>query len=125
MFIPIFIVAVVVSAFFDQQRGRHKMELEIEYQKLGRTMPAERPRLPMLESIANVLVGVILVEIGGVGLLGFLSALRDAGQVVPKFHPAGQIDFLAGLLAGGIALTILGVKSLRTNLAFRKSPGLR
>jgi hypothetical protein len=124
MFVAILIVAVVISAFFDQQQRRHNLELQVEFEKLGRIMPKERPKLPMLESIANVLVGLILFEIGALSLWAFLSVLGNAGQIVMRLHPAGEIDSIASLLAAGIALMILGLKSVSANLAFRKSSAL-
>jgi len=40
MFTSIFIVAVVISAFFDRQQRRHRLELQIEYERLGKKMPS-------------------------------------------------------------------------------------
>lgn len=120
MLISIFIVAVIISAFFDQQERRHRLELQIEYEKLGRKMPEEQPRLPMLESIANILVGMILVEIGAVSLWVFIRMPGTARQIEIKSDVFGQIDFMSALLAGGIALMILGVKSVRANLKYQK-----
>jgi hypothetical protein len=120
MFVVIFIVAVVISAFFDQQGRRHRLELEIEYEKLGKNMPPEPPKLPMLESAANVLVGLILIEIGAVSLCAFLYSLEHAWKVVAEVGIPGQADFLFALVAGGIALVILGTKSVVANLKFRK-----
>ncbi len=121
MFISIFILAVIISAFFDQQERRHRLELQIEYEKLGRKMPLERPRLPVYESIANILVGLVLAEIGAVSLWSFIFALRTAREIVMKSDFPGRIDFTSALLAGGIALVILGAKSVRVNLKYRRS----
>ena len=120
MFISIFILAVIISAFFDQQQRQHKLELQIEYEKLGRQMPEERPKFPMYESIANVVVGLILAEIGAVNLWAFIGVLRTAREIVMKSDLPGQIDFTSALLAGGIALVILGAKSVRVNLKYRR-----
>ncbi len=123
MFIAIFIVAVIISAFFDQQERRHKLELQIEYEKLGKRMPKEPPKLPMLESVANIVIGLILAEIGGVGVWTFLYAVKHAGQIVSqsKVGVSGEVDCLSAFLAGGIALMILGVKSVRANYKFRSA----
>ncbi len=121
MFISIFILAVIISAFFDQQQRQHKLELQIEYEKLGRQMPEERPRLPMYESIANVVVGLILAEIGAVKLWAFIGVLRTASEIAVKSGFPIQIDFMSALLAGGVALVILGAKSVRVNLKYRRS----
>lgn len=120
MFVVIFIGAVVISAFFDQQWRRHRLELEIEYEKLGKKMLPEPPKLPMLESIANVLVGLILIEIGAVSSWAFLFSLAHAWKVVAEAGIPGQADFLFALIAGGIALVILGTKSVVANLKYWK-----
>jgi len=120
MFVMIFIAAVIISAFFDQQSGRHSLELEIEYEKLGKKMPLEPPKLPMLESVANVLVGLILIEIGAVSSWALLFSLEHAWKVVAQAGIPRQADFLFALLAGGIALAILGAKSVVANLKYRK-----
>ncbi|MCL5268305.1 MAG: hypothetical protein M1469_09415 [Bacteroidetes bacterium] len=121
MFTSIFITAVIVSAFFDQQQRRHKTELQIEYEKLGKKIPAEPSKLPMLESIANVVVGLILLEIGGLTLWEMLSTIGIlGGDVTSKTAPL-QTDFSAALLAGGITLIILGTKGVLANLRFRRA----
>ena len=123
MSIAIFIVAVIISAFFDQQERRHKLELQIEYEKIGKKMPQEPPKLQMLESIANIMVGLLLAEIGGVGVWTFLYAVKHAGQIVSqsKVGVSGEVDCLSAFLAGGIALMILGVKSVRANYKFQSA----
>ena len=124
MFVAIFIVAVVISAFFDQQGRRHRLELEIEYEKLGKKMPPEPPKLPMLESVANIVVGLILAEIGGLSILTIVTAVKHAGQFLAQnksFLPA-ETDSAAAFLAGGIALMILGVKSVLSNVRYRRNP---
>lgn len=128
MLVIIFIEAVIISAFFDQQGRHHKLELEIEYEKLGKRMPVEPPKLPMLESIMNIIIGLILAEIGGVGLWAFLGLIKHADQIISQNKSffsahffATEVDFISALLAGGIALMILGVKSVRANLKSRKT----
>ncbi len=125
MFIAIFIEAVIISAFFEQQERRHKLEREIEYEKLGIKMPAETPKLPMLESIANAVVGLIVAEFGGFGLLALLGIIQHAGHFADKYLTSGyfanEVDFAAAFLAGGIALIMLGVKSIRANFKYRRS----
>lgn len=116
MFTSIFILAVVISAFFDQQQRRHRLELQVEYEKLGRKMPEEPPKLPMLESLTNIVIGLILAEIGGLALWTVLDTARILGSdATGKILPT-QTDFSAASLAGGIALIILGTKGVVANL---------
>lgn len=120
MFTAVFITAVIIAAFFDQQERRHRLELQIEYEKLGKKMPPAAPKLPMLESIANIVVGIILLETGGLALWGLLGTIGVlGGDLVARTAPL-QTDFSAGLLAGGIALVILGVKGIRANRRYIK-----
>ncbi|MCL5035284.1 MAG: hypothetical protein M1395_09315 [Bacteroidetes bacterium] len=120
MFTSIFIAAVIISAFFDQQERRHALELQIEYEKLGRKIPAPPPKLPMLESVANIVVGLILFEIGGAGVLTLLVTMGITGKEAWSRMAPLQTDFAAAFLAGGVALIILGAKGVSINLRFRK-----
>ena len=120
MFTSIFIAAVIISAFFDQQERRHWLELQIEYEKLGRKMSSPPPKLPMLESVANIVVGLILFEIGGASVLVLLSTLGITGKEAWSRMAPLQTDFAAAFLAGGVALIILGARGVSINLKFRK-----
>lgn len=121
MLLAVIIEAVFISAFFNQQERRHRFELEIEYGKLGRKMPVDPPKLPMLESIANIVVGFILAEIGGSSLWAFFHFLGDPRNTPMKFHLWRQMVVAEVImLAGGIALMMLGIRSVRANLKFRK-----
>lgn len=120
MFVSIFIAAVIVSAFFDQQERRHRLELQIEYEKLGRKVPVVRPKLPVLESVANVVVGLILLEIGGLSIWTLLVTIGIAGSdLAGKIVPI-ETDLAAAFLAGGIALVILGGKGIRANRRYKR-----
>ncbi len=125
MFVAIFIEAIIISAFFDQQERRHKLELQLEYEKVGKNVPVEPPKLPRLESFANILVGLVLAEIGGIGLWAFVGLMMRHGtsilmnQNLRGEYFTGQTDFVAAFIAGGIALMILGVKSLRAHARYR------
>ncbi len=122
MFIAIFVVAVVVSAFLDQQERRQRIELLVEYEHLGREMPKFPPKLPMLESLANVVLGCILLLIGSMGVITFIYVIRHAWTVVSKFENVPlETDFYATFIAGGLALMILGVKSVVANLKYRRN----
>ncbi len=120
MFTSIYLTAVIISAFFDRQERRHMLEQQIEYEKLGRRMPASVPKLPVLESMANIVVGVILFEIGGVSLWAMLATMGIGGKEMWSRLAPLQSDFAAGMLAGGIALIILGVKSVLANVKYRR-----
>ncbi len=126
MFVAIFIEAVIISAFFDQQERRHKLELQLEYEKIGKEMPPEPPKLPKLESVANIFIGLVLAEIGGFGLWAFVALLMQNGasiftnQKLRGDYFTGQTDFIAAFIAGGIALILLGVKSLRAHARYRE-----
>ncbi len=126
MFVAIFVAAVIVSAFLDQQQRRHRIEMGIEYERLEKKIPQFPPKLQMLESFANFAVGCILLTIGSMGLLDFLDVIGQS--VVSKSENVPMaMDFFAAFIAGGIALIILGIKSVAANLKYRKvlNPGDR
>lgn len=108
----IYITAVLVSIIFERQERRHVFEESMEYRRMGKEMPTPKPRLPMLESWINVVIGVIIFVLG-VGLIWTnLLVMRIAPRIVTdETTIKGLIDWGA-LVAAGIALVILGLKSV-------------
>ncbi len=122
----VFIEALILSAVFERQERDHRLELEIEYEKQGMKAPLRVPKLPLLESVANVVVGLLVLEFGGIFVWTTLGMIRKAGKLDAKgmgliqHIMANQIIFAAAFLAGGIALVILGFKSIRVNMKYSR-----
>jgi hypothetical protein len=116
MFISIYVTAILVSLILHRQERKHRAELELKYQHLGRLTPASRPKLPMLESWLNVVLGIFLAfGFGTLFLWMNFSRLREFPQN-PRFAPqALEWEFASVILATGIALVILGIQSLIQN----------
>lgn len=124
--LAVFIEAVIVSVVFERQERHHRLDLEIEYEKQGMKVPPRTSKLPLLESIANVVVGLMVAEFGGIFVWTILGMIRHAGGLGVKERDliqsilANEIYFAAAFLATGIALIILGIKSVRANLKYRR-----
>jgi hypothetical protein len=116
MFIAIYVTAILVSLILHRQERKHRAELEVEYQHLGRPTPASRPKLPTLESWLNVVLGIFLAfGLGTLFLWTNFSRLREFPQD-PRLAPqAFEWEFTSVILATGIALVILGIQSLIQN----------
>lgn len=124
MFIAIYVTAIIVSLILHRQERRHRSELALEYQHLGRPTPALRPRLPMLESWLNVVLGIFLAfGFGTLFLWTNFSRLREFPQD-PRLAPQSfEWEFTSVILATGIALVILGIQSLIQNRRYSQIVG--
>lgn len=117
----IYITAVLISLVLERQERRHLFELNLEYRRLGKTMPPPKPKLPMLESWLNVVLGLFLMF--GLGLL-FLwtnfSMLKYSAKNPALGPHQSEWDFTATILATGVALTFLGIRSLILNYRHKR-----
>lgn len=113
MTLGIFVAAVLVSLAFDRQERRHRFEIRLEYERLGWEMPAAKPRIPTLESVLNIVVGLFFFSMGGILLYTFLILGSDLGASWEQY-------IVAFSLAVGIAMMIVGGRALRENLVHRK-----
>jgi hypothetical protein len=113
MTLGVFVAAVLVSLVFDRQERRHRFKVRLEYERLGCEMPAAKPRIPTLESILNIVVGLFFFSMGGILLYTFL--------VLGSAHGAsGEQYIVAFCLAVGIAMIIVGGRALRENVLYRR-----
>lgn len=110
--ILIYVTAVLVSIVLERQERRHRFNLEMEYLRLQIPIPPKRPKLPPLESWLNITVGILLLVLGALGLVATLTDVRSSFQ--------DHLNHVAGFIAGGLALVILGVKSLKLNNEYAK-----
>jgi ABC-type multidrug transport system permease subunit len=113
MTILIFVAAVTVVLVLERQKRRHIFEITLEYQKLLWELPMPEPRIPMLESWLNALLGVVMAAFGVLMLLTFLQVPAD--KAVP-----GWGNTVALFLASGIALTVVGGMAVWQNFAYKK-----
>jgi hypothetical protein len=117
MIILVYITAILVSIILERQERRHNFELEMEYRRLGKSIPEPKPKLTMIQSFLNIVVGVV---ISGLGVLFFVSnfnILRDLGsRVQTHYWQANDMwQWDAVILATGIALVVVGIKSVAMN----------
>ena len=112
MSILIFVVAVLGALVLDRQERRHRFEKVREYERLKWEIPAEKPKLSMLESWGNLIVGVVALVLGGLLLRAMLGVPAEALQ-------RGWENIVALFLASGLALSWLGFKAIRQNLTYR------
>ena len=112
MSILIFVVAVLGALVLDRQERRHRFEKVQEYERLKWEIPAEKPKLSMLESWGNLIVGVVLLGFGGVLLRSMLGVPAEGME-------RGWENIVALFLASGLALSWLGIKAIRQNFTYR------
>jgi len=112
MSILIFVIAVLGSLVLDRQERRHRFEQRQEYERLGWEVPLEAPKLSMLESWANVVLGILLFSLGAL----FLNAML---QIPVEYVTAGWENLVALFLASGFALVWLGVKAVKQNVVYK------
>lgn len=124
MFIAIYITAILVSLILHRQERKHQSEVTLEYQRLGRPAPVSRPKLPLLESWLNIVLGIFLAfGLGTLFLWTNFSRLREFPQD-PRFAPQSfEWEVTSVILATGIALIILGIQSLIQNRRYSQIVG--
>lgn len=117
MNIAIFFAAVIGGLVLDRQEKRHRYEKRLQYDRLGWKIPLQKPRISMLESWANIILGAILFAAGVL----FLKTLLE----IPRELAVGILETpVAITLASGFALMWLGVKAVRQNVLYnsRREP---
>ena len=123
MFIVLYVTAVLVSLVLQRQERRHQFELSQEYHRLGVEMPSAAPKIPRLESWLNVVLGIILSGFATLFLRMNFLRLREFADD-PRLAPHGfEWELASVFLAAGIALVILGVRSLLRNKRYASSMG--
>jgi len=113
----VYAAAAGVYIVFRRQFAAHRRELEREYARLGLPSPPVKPKIEMLEAVLTVMIG-------------FLISIASAAAIVSFYQTRGIIDLdggqwllLALSLAGGFALEVLGIRSIRENYRHRvKNP---
>ena len=106
MSIVVFVVAVVVSIVLDRQERRHKLAIELEYERLEWELPPAKPKLSGKVAVLNIVLGVVLLVFGGMAFYAFWL-VESAGE-----KTGGQYC-VALFFAVGIALITAGGKGLR------------
>jgi len=108
MSILIFVAAVAGALVLDRQEARHRYEKRKEYERLGWEIPVPKPKLTVLESWGNIMIGAILIAVGGLLLMAMLQLPGELGT-------ESMETSIALYLASGLALVGLGVKAIRQN----------
>lgn len=113
--IILYLIAVLVLFIFERQERRHTICESLEYVRMGKTMPEPRPRLPMLESWLFIVIGILVLALGTwIALLWHITPPLLPNQDTVNDLLSNSLNWGTGL-AGVIALTILGFKSVRQN----------
>ncbi len=121
MFISIYVSAILVLLILHRQERRHRSEVVQEYRHLGRPTPSSRPKLPMLESWLNVVLGIYLAfGFGTLFLWTNFSRLRHFPQDSRLAPQSFEWELTSVVLATGITLVILGIQSLIQNRRYSK-----
>jgi hypothetical protein len=113
MTILIFVAAVAVSLVLERQRRRHRYEIRQEFERLSWELPKPEPRIPMLESCLNVLLGMIMLVFG-------ILILRAYTDLKPGMAVSGWGNMVALFVSSGIALVIVGGMAVWQNVKYKK-----
>ncbi len=117
----LFVLMVPISWYlFYRQEQKHRFErsLFLTFDRLD--ADALRPQRDMTESSLVVFVGLTLIEVGAAILWAMvktylkLKADANVSELVQDILPQ-QILFGAVIAGGGIAMTVLGVRSVLAN----------
>lgn len=118
MLLLTFILIILISLVFDRQERRHHFEKLLEYERLSIPTPKPKPKLLLLESWLNIILGLFLFSLGILFVYSIFSRLSEP-QLSYSVRPA-EFQLFAVFLAAGIALMMLGWKSVKLNRAYRK-----
>ncbi|RPI04652.1 MAG: hypothetical protein EHM64_09265 [Ignavibacteriae bacterium] len=123
MILLLFITAILVSIVLERQERRHKFELSMEYQRLGRTAPEPKPKLTLTQAWFNIAVGAVISLMGLIFLVINITMIHHLGSNVNAIHmPVGDVlEWWSVVFAAGIALVIVGVKSVSLNRKYSSS----
>jgi 4-amino-4-deoxy-L-arabinose transferase-like glycosyltransferase len=110
MMILTFITAVLVSLVFERQERRQAFEESLEYRRMGKEMPKSKLKLPLLESWLNITLGIFILGFGVI-LLGSIFYILN--EIPSERFYSEDWEFVSVIIATGIALVLLGSKSVR------------
>jgi hypothetical protein len=116
MALAIFFAGMMVAQILDLQRKRHERGLQEASVHFGMPIPPRRPRLPRLESLLNVGLGLL---IGGVSTIYLLTALLFPDKAT-RFE---IIEFSAAAIGTGFAMAWLGLRGLKELKRFEAEKG--
>jgi hypothetical protein len=107
-----------MSIFFllERQRIAQRREIIIACLRLGKEIPAAQPRLRVLESLLNIVLGAPLA---GFGLMAGAGALE--ARTAASAYFSGMITMAAVVLATGMTLVLLGGMAIVQNVRSRAS----
>jgi hypothetical protein len=111
----IYLSAVFVALVLQHQERRHRTELALLYERLDMPMPSRRPKLRKGESWVHIVLGTLLVMIGSLTLAANITVMKVMEV------PEGQWEFNAVILATGMTLFFLGLRSLKENKNFENA----
>jgi hypothetical protein len=111
----LYLSAVVVAVALRHQERRHQTELALLYERLGMSVPPRRPKLHKGESWVHIVVGTFLVILGSLTLATNIAVMKEVE--VPK----AQWEFSAVMLATGMTLFFLGLRSLKENKNYERA----
>jgi hypothetical protein len=107
--LALYVSAVIVALVLRHQERRHQTELALLYERLDMSRPDRKPKLRKGESWVQVVLGTLLV------MLGSLALVANIGVMKVMQVPEGQWEFNAVILATGMTLFFLGLRSLKDN----------
>lgn len=124
----LFLIIIMLSIYiFKWQEKRHQFERSLfyTYDQLQQNMII--PKRDMVESSLVVCVGATLLEMGIIFLWTAISVYEKLGhstdektQTLAHDVAPQQFIFASIFLAGGIAVLILGVRSVIVNVKYKK-----
>ena len=116
----IYLTSLVVAFILEHQRARHALSLRSRYRRAGMPIPQHRPRLPLLESLLTLVLGLLFLAVGSAILWRIILTGEETGA-------AGQ-NVTALLLAAGLGQCLSGARTLillgRERDIARRRPGL-
>lgn len=126
-FLPIILIFLAGNLLLLWQERKHKFETSLFYTFEQLQQKIHIPKRDFLDSWLIVAIGATLLEFGGITLwtivrmMGKMDRFANAQtkKVIEESMPP-QIIFASILLGGGIALLILGIRSVLMNWRYKK-----
>ena len=113
MLMLVIVAAVLGATVLQRQERRHRFELRWEYERHGMPIPVTPPKIPVLEALLTIVLGVIIGTFGGVLLRMVLGSAATPDMSEQEYAAAF-------FLSVGVALIILGIRAVRQNVVYRK-----
>lgn len=125
-FVPITIIVIVSVILFRWQENKHRFEVSLffTFEQLKQKMII--PKRDMLDSVLFVFVGATLMEFGSLGLWSILRIYDHMGTFKEgtgkniEQSIQHQFFFVPIVIGIGIALTLLGVRSIIVNMRYKR-----